>query len=125
MLEGSCLCGAIAYRAANPTNTYVYCHCDYCRKNSGSAFSSNVRVMRDGFQIVRGSDKLRAYESSPGKRRCFCSVCGSPLFNVVEGEDSIIVKLGSVDRFDGWDEDVRSRHLFRDSALKAPWIRYE
>lgn len=123
MIEGSCLCGAVAYRAARPGRTITYCHCSFCRKTSGSAFSANVRADRDGFEVVRGADRVNAYESSPGKLRCSCAVCGSQLFAAGDKfPDQVIVRLGTVDRFDEFADGVEERHLFPESEADAPWV---
>lgn len=29
----------------------------------------------------RGDDLITEFESSPGKKRCFCKVCGSPIYS--------------------------------------------
>lgn len=43
-------------------------------------------------------DALREYESSPGKSRAFCSVCGSPIFAyLVSSPDVLRLRLGSLD----------------------------
>ena len=38
-IEGGCLCGAVRYRSDAQPLMQVVCHCETCRKNSGSAFS--------------------------------------------------------------------------------------
>ena len=43
-IEGGCLCGAVRYRSDAEPVMQVVCHCETCRKNSGSAFSMNVAV---------------------------------------------------------------------------------
>jgi len=65
MLEGSCLCGAVAYAVDAPPGRIVHCHCRTCRKAHGAAFSSVMRVPRAAFRWVRGAEGLRSFESSP------------------------------------------------------------
>ena len=48
MLNGSCLCGSVAYEVDAPVGPIVHCHCETCRKAHGSAFSSVTSVPRDG-----------------------------------------------------------------------------
>lgn len=98
MLEGSCLCGKVRYRASEVVGPYVYCHCRSCRKANGSAFAANVAVPRTGFEIRSGQDMLAAYESSPGKLRHFCRNCGSPLYTTVgPNPDVVRIRLGTLD----------------------------
>ncbi|MCK9396122.1 MAG: GFA family protein [Methylobacter sp.] len=33
--------------------------------------------MREHFRWLKGEEKLSSFESSPGKQRYFCSMCGS------------------------------------------------
>jgi len=80
MLEGSCLCGAVRYRAEGPLQQMARCHCRECRKASGAEFATNGTVNAAGFEIVQGADAIREYESSPGNFRVFCGACGSPLY---------------------------------------------
>src|SRR5271169_4888789 len=66
-LEGGCLCGAVRYRSDAEPVMQVVCHCETCRKNSGSAFSMNVAVPQDRLRI----------ESGKAFYRFFCGDCGS------------------------------------------------
>ena len=40
LIEGSCLCGGVAYEAKGPLITMASCHCVQCRKSSGHYFAS-------------------------------------------------------------------------------------
>ncbi|MFT7409338.1 MAG: hypothetical protein ACI9GJ_001314, partial [Parasphingorhabdus sp.] len=40
VISGSCLCGAIRYSASASPLFQVHCHCQDCRKNTGSAFAA-------------------------------------------------------------------------------------
>src|SRR5215468_3949502 len=77
MLTGSCLCGSVAYEVDAPTGPIVHCHCTTCRKTHGAAFSTVMPVPRAAFRWLRGEELLSSFESSPGKRRRFCTRCGS------------------------------------------------
>lgn len=126
MIEGSCLCGAVHYEAelGSQEPSVTFCHCEYCRKNSGSAFSNNLGVRRSGFRITKGKESLRSFESSPGKLRYFCGTCGSPLFHIKASDpDTVTLKMGSIERFDEFDGPLPSRHIFRESAARStPWL---
>ena len=45
--RGRVLCGAVRYRSDAEPVRQAACHCETCRKNSGSAFSMNVAVPQD------------------------------------------------------------------------------
>ncbi len=97
MLRGSCLCGRVAYEAEATVETIAHCHCETCRKAHGAAFSSIASVPRERVRWVRGEDLLSAYESSPGKVRRFCSVCGSQLVAERDGAPNVMLRLGCLD----------------------------
>lgn len=101
----------------------TYCHCSYCRKNGGGAFSANLGVARDGFRVTHGKALLGSYDSSPGKTRYFCTRCGSPLFHTKAADPkTVTIKMGSIDRFDEYDGKLPTRHIFEESAADAPWL---
>ena len=79
-LIGGCECGVVRYRLEGPAVRTLHCHCEMCRKGHGALFASHSQFAKDRFTLESGTDELRAYESSPGIRRSFCSCCGSQLF---------------------------------------------
>ena len=116
MLNGSCLCGAVAYEADARVERIVHCHCHTCRKTHGAAFSSVTAVPRDSFRWLRGEDSLGAIESSPGKFRRFCGRCGSHVTAERVAQPVILLRLGCL------DTEARERpqlHIWRSDA--APW----
>ena len=40
-ISGNCLCGAIQYELLGPPIVNVLCHCNNCRKSTGSSFMAN------------------------------------------------------------------------------------
>jgi len=116
MLNGSCLCGAVAYEADAPLERIVHCHCHTCRKTHGTAFSSVTAVPRDKFRWLRGGELLGAIESSPGKFRRFCSKCGSHVMADRVTQPVVLLRLGCVDTEVG---NVPQVHIWRSDA--APW----
>ncbi len=98
MLEGSCLCGAVSYEIDGELGPIVCCHCSMCRKAQGSAFAANAPVDASRFRLVRGADALRSYRSSPGKVRCFCGNCGSPIYSRREASPDVLrLRIGTLD----------------------------
>jgi hypothetical protein len=57
------------------------CHCAQCRQAQGGPIATNVPVDAADLQFSQGLDLLQKYESSPGKIRAFCKVCGSPVYS--------------------------------------------
>ena len=113
MLEGSCLCGAVAYEADAQAGGIIHCHCQTCRKAHGSAFSSIAAVPREAFRWTRGDDRLTVYESSPGKFRYFCRICGSQIVAERKSSDQVMLRLGCLDTPLRAD---RQWHIWRSDA---------
>ena len=95
--SGGCRCGAIRFDVAGPPVMVEYCHCDSCRRSSGSVVSVLAGFPRTGFEILTGTPSN--YEATPGVTRSFCGACGSPLF-YENGSypDEVYISLGSFDR---------------------------
>jgi hypothetical protein len=95
-----------------------FCHCKQCQRASGSAFAANAPARTRYFRLLRGSEFVCEYESSPGKFRAFCRRCGSPLYSRRDGEPELRrIRLGTL------DEDPGRRplaHVWIGS--KAPWF---
>ncbi len=78
--RGSCLCGALRWRAALPTKWVAHCHCSYCRRAHGAPFVTWAGFASAQVSIDPDGSAPTWYESSPGARRGFCPRCGSPIF---------------------------------------------
>jgi ADP-ribosyl-[dinitrogen reductase] hydrolase len=77
-------------------------------------------VPRENFRWLRGADKARIYESSPGKNRHFCSVCGSQLIAEHPGETNVLLRVALLDD----DPGARpTEHIFR--SQQVPWCDWE
>jgi hypothetical protein len=114
---GSCMCRAVTYQVVGELGDFGYCHCQTCRKASGTAFGANSPVDRADLNLLSGSDAIRAFESSPGKFRAFCGVCGSPLYAyVAESPDVLRLRLGSLDT--PFTKQAQAHTFVAD---KAPW----
>lgn len=79
--RGSCLCGGISFTIAGPLAPVQACHCVQCRQAQGGPVATNIPVEASALTFHRGEGLLQHYESSPGKIRAFCRVCGSPVFS--------------------------------------------
>lgn len=79
--HGACLCGGLRFRILGALAPIEVCHCSQCRRAQGGPFATNIPVALAALHIDAGQDLLKAFESSPGKRRVFCSVCASPFYS--------------------------------------------
>jgi hypothetical protein len=117
IVEGSCLCGGVAFEIELPFRRANVCHCSRCRKHSGGAGLVQGRVARERFRLLRGDELVRSYRPDGGKVKAFCSACGSSLFggDWPDGPE-ISVRFGSLDG----DPGIRPEyHTFVDST--PPW----
>lgn len=114
-IRGSCLCGAVSYEVAGAFQFIGHCHCSMCRKSHGAAFATWGMVSPDQFRWTSGAEFVEGYPSSPGRERCFCRKCGSPLASTHDGKVTEVA-VGTVDG----DPGARPReHIFVGS--RAPW----
>jgi hypothetical protein len=114
-VHGSCLCGGVRWAFAGKVFLFNHCHCVQCRKAHGAAFASNLHVRPEQFRWLAGESLVSRFESSPGTRRSFCSVCGSNVAIVLD--DQVVIPAASVDDL----VDARPMvHLF--AGEKVPWL---
>jgi hypothetical protein len=121
-MRGSCLCGAVAYEALPPKSglRIGLCSCKTCRKTHAAPFIATAPVPRATFHWLRGRDKLRAFESSPGKNRHFCTICGTHMIAEHPGEPNILLRVALLEE----DPGVRPvDHIFR--SHEVPWCAWE
>ena len=118
-LEGGCMCGAVRYKiSATPMATGL-CHCDRCRPQSGSAFSTIVIIRRSTFEIT-GETAAFDDVGSSGRRvaRRYCRRCGSPLTTESEvTPDLMFVKAGGIDSNE-WFRPMMELFVVR----RRPWV---
>ena len=116
-LVGGCLCGSVRYEVSAALGPVENCHCSMCRKAHGAAFSTNSVVPTSALKITVGAEFISEYESSPNRRKCFCSKCGSQLFiRRTNRPEYTVVTLGSME---GELQERPARHVFVES--KASW----
>lgn len=77
---GECLCGAVRFSAALPSEWVAHCHCSQCRRAHGAAFVTWVGVRDERARIDDPHHQLRWHASSAQAERGFCGRCGSPMF---------------------------------------------
>lgn len=116
--RGSCLCGAVKYEMDGDLRFASHCHCSMCRKAHGAAFGSYGGVSVRKFRITQGRDSVRAFNSSTGVTRSFCSHCGSPLtWTSDQHPEYLAFTLGTLETPLPMPPGMRHIHV----ASKAPW----
>lgn len=98
MHSGSCLCGQIKFDIDGELAPIQVCHCQQCRKAQGGPFATNIPVLSSNFYLRTGAEVCQEFESSPGKKRVFCSRCGSPIFSKRDGLPGVLrIRAGTID----------------------------
>jgi len=99
-LTGQCLCGAVKYQCTSAAGPAGYCHCDDCRRCTGSAFNISVRLDAAAFRIISGQLKgfTKRGDSGGELTRHFCVNCGSPIYtSSPRHPEYVFVKAGTMD----------------------------
>lgn len=97
-ITGGCLCGAVTYTVENNFKRFYFCHCEQCRKITGSAHAANLFTRPDAIHWTAG-DEFKKQFNYPGRdfTVVFCTECGSGLPFVSQNGQSLIVPAGSLD----------------------------
>ncbi len=97
---GGCLCGAIRYEVTSDPVRVACCHCDDCRRATGSAFATNVFVKAEDLVVLKGAPHSFQHKVDSGNvlTKEFCADCGSQLFGgSVRSPEIRSVKVGTID----------------------------
>jgi hypothetical protein len=113
---GSCLCGTVRFKVEGAFDSFYLCHCQHCKKDTGSAHAANLFSQSAKLSWQSGADAVTSF-TLPGTRhsRSFCKFCGSALPNT-QMAGVLIVPAGSLDTE---VSIVPTAHIF--SSSKAHW----
>ncbi|MBG0777002.1 MAG: GFA family protein [Desulfovibrionaceae bacterium] len=94
---GSCLCGKVAFEIEGGFESFYLCHCERCRKDTGSAHAANMFSSTATLRWLSGEDLVKTFDfNGTGHVKSFCTVCGSALPNIQKG-GMLVVPAGSLD----------------------------
>ena len=113
------MCGAVRYTIAEKPLSAGLCHCNRCRPQSGSAFSTVIFVHRSAITIT-GETAVFDDIGSSGLRvlRRYCLRCGSPLTTEPDvTSDIMFVKAGGIDSNE-WYQPALEMFVGR----RRPWV---
>ena len=99
-VKGSCLCGAVKYKVSGEALRFYHCHCNRCRKATGTGHASNLVVKPESsLSWEEGEELLHSYKVPEAERfyNLFCKQCGSPMPRAVPELDAVIIPAGSLD----------------------------
>jgi hypothetical protein len=81
-VTGGCLCGAVRYELKGEIAFAGHCHCEDCRRSSGSSRCSHAGVMADAVTMTGKTSSFdKPADSGNMVTRHFCPTCGAPVFS--------------------------------------------
>jgi len=117
-LSGSCLCGSVAYEIRGELRQFNHCHCERCRKATGTGHATNIVMTPAKVEWTAGESLLSRYKVPEAKRfaTVFCRECGSLLPRIAPDNSIAVIPAGTLDE----DPGIRpERRIFQDS--RADW----
>ena len=116
-LSGHCYCGAVKFEILGDSDWVGHCHCESCRRHSGSAMTTFAGFKQD--QVIYTGAMPNRYSPGNGVTRSFCGQCGSPIaYENADTPDDIHLQLGL---FDDLESLVPQDHSFLEE--KVSWLR--
>ena len=105
---GKCLCGQITYTAIGSPIVVAQCHCDECRRLSGTGHTVGAMFTSE---VVSVSGKLSEFsytsDNDSQVTKVFCANCGSPIYGTnTRMPDHLTLSLGTMDDAIGLDIEV-------------------
>jgi len=95
--SGSCLCATVRFEIEGDFEHFYLCHCEYCRKDTGSAHAANLFTGRAELRWLSGQSKVTQFTlPSTQHSRSFCSICGSALPSLQMNGTMLVVPAGSL-----------------------------
>ncbi|BDX05540.1 GFA family protein [Planctobacterium marinum] len=118
MLSGGCFCGKVTFNVHGTPNASYFCHCQQCRKLTGSAHASNMQIKPDAVDFTQGKDWINEFSCPTGRAfsNAFCRNCGSGLPFMGKSGEWMYVPIGSLDNP---PVDLIDYNIFWDD--KANW----
>jgi hypothetical protein len=121
-LDGGCACGHVRYRMTSAPIITHGCHCRFCQRMSGAAFSVNAMIEADRVVLLGDGAPESVHTPSAlpaGQKVCRCPRCRVALWShhAMLGEAIALVNVGTLDRSERISPDV---HCY--IATKHPWV---
>ncbi|MGD9807707.1 MAG: GFA family protein [Deferribacterales bacterium] len=96
--SGSCLCGKVTFEVDGEFENFFFCHCEHCRKDTGSAHAANLFSSSAKLKWLSGEDAVKTFDyKSSGHIKSFCTECGSAMPNIQMNGALLVVPAGSLD----------------------------
>lgn len=115
---GGCLCGAVRYSCTAEPAMAGHCHCEDCRRSSGSGHSSHLAVPEASITLTgQTTGYARAADSGNVVTRHFCPTCGAALYSTNTGMPGMLfLRASSLDDLEVFKPQM---HVYASRA--ASW----
>ena len=71
--QGSCLCQQVNFQVEGAFENFFLCHCDHCKKDTGSAHGANLFSTTAKLTWLQGQDKVKTFRLKDTRHvRSFC-----------------------------------------------------
>ena len=125
--SGGCLCGKVKYTLKNEPVRMAQCHCDHCRRSTGTGHLSLAFFNKDEFNVEgETSHYTTTSDSGAEMSRHFCPECGSRLFGTNSAAPTIVsIAVGCIDDSSWFKPDaiVYNKHKpawdYMDESIKT------
>ncbi len=116
---GSCFCNSVKYVITGDIKSVVNCHCNKCKKLTGSAFAEIAIIDGQNLEISAGHELISRYAITEGSTKHFCGCCGTPIYNEhVKYPGLYMLQVGSLDEP---AQITPAVNIFCESML--PWVK--
>lgn len=96
-ITGGCCCESVAFKLKDHFEKFFFCHCEQCRKLTGSAHASNLFTSSSNIEWTKGEDKIKRYDHPTRSfSKVFCADCGSGLPFLSQSGKFLIVPAGTL-----------------------------
>jgi hypothetical protein len=97
--SGQCLCGNVKYTITSRPLRMAQCHCDDCRKSSGTGHTSNAFFRKTDVEVEGKTSSFASItDTDSTATRHFCPKCGSRLFGYSSvATDIMSISAGTLD----------------------------
>lgn len=98
-LTGGCLCGETTFSVIDDFQMFFFCHCEQCRKLTGSAHAANLFTRPENIKWHSRKESITRFEY-PDRDfvKVFCNQCGSSLPFITKNGRFLIVPAGSLNQ---------------------------
>lgn len=120
-MDGHCTCGAIRYRLTDRPLFVHCCHCNWCQRETGSAFALNAMIETACIDVLAGMPEMVMTPSHSGKGQeiARCPACRVALWSHYAGAGRLMafVRVGTLATPAACPPDI---HIF--TSTKLPWV---